>query len=84
MSSVCVGFVLYNPDLNAISASLVTVADKVARVYIVDNSSQPSLSDGVLSAYDNITYIANNANLGIAKALNQISRAAFDDGFDFF
>ena len=83
MSSVCVGFVLYNPDFNAFSASLGTVSGKVARVYIADNSLSPSLSEEVLSAYGNVTYIANNGNLGIAKALNQISKAALDDGFEF-
>ncbi len=82
-SLVCVGFVLYNPDVDTFRVSLEAVAGKVAHVYIVDNSSSPSLSDEVLSTYDNVTYIANNANLGIAKALNQISRAAFDDDFEF-
>ncbi len=82
-SSVCVGFVLYNPDVDTFMRSLSSAAANVAHSYIVDNSESPSLSDDILSEYDNVTYIPNNENLGIAKALNQISRAALDDGFEF-
>lgn len=68
-TSACV--VLYNPS-NDILENVATYADKVDEFIIVDNSDiqQKETIDKLKLLYPKLIYINNNANLGIATALN--------------
>ena len=73
--------VLYNPDKN-IAKNIETYLEKVARVYVVDNSGDGQF-EKVLPSSRKIVYLPQHKNVGIAKALNIGAKEAIKDGFDF-
>ena len=78
------GIVLYNPDIQRLSENISAIAPQVSDVILVDNGSKNFSEISLLiSNYNNITYIKNDDNLGIAKALNQIIDKADELGADW-
>lgn len=78
--------VWYNPDENCIKnlKSYFYSASPIRHLYIVDNSSYDNtkLLEHLIERND-ITYIANKKNNGIAKALNQGCELAIRSGFQY-
>ena len=75
------GIVLYNPDPRRLLLSLNSIVQQVEHVILIDNASDNV--DGVsslLSKYQNVSLIKNEENLGIAAALNQICKTAYNSG----
>lgn len=76
------GIVTYNPDILRLEKNLNAIKGQVCRVVIVDNNSSNILE---IKKYvrENIYMIENNANFGIAKALNQIMNYARENHFEW-
>lgn len=83
-SQPCAGVVTYNPDLDRLAENLSAILEQTDKVFIVDNGSQ-NIAD-IESAWgrsDRIEIIRNEDNAGIARALNQLCRAAIGEGYDW-
>jgi rhamnosyltransferase len=73
--------ILYNPD-DTVIQNINSYIGYLQKLYVVDNSelyNQTVIE--YLKSNTNITYINNNNNLGVAKALNIAADAAIADGF---
>ncbi|MDR3667495.1 MAG: glycosyltransferase [Ignavibacteriaceae bacterium] len=76
--SACV--VLYNPE-NYIIPNICMDLNQISHLYIIDNSDLINYNSSFEK--DNITYIKNNENKGVASALNQAANLAIAQGFDY-
>lgn len=76
--------ILYNPE-DAVYDNISSYASEIGKLIIVDNSTQHNskLIKKLKNNFDNIEYIDNNANVGIATALNQGCDLALSLGFDW-
>lgn len=79
MSKIAVGIVLYNPDIQRFKHSIEKILEQVKKVYIFDNSSV----ELNMKFNNNVTYICNKHNYGIAYALNKIMEMAKNDGYSW-
>lgn len=83
---ICAGIVTYNPDISLFKECLGRVAAQVDKVYIADNGSG-NVSDVIRCAGEvgccHNDIICNEDNLGIARALNQVCEAAYNDGYQW-
>lgn len=77
-NSVAVGIVLFNPEVERLIKCIESVKDQVSKVYIFDNSITTNCIKD-----DNIVYITENKNKGVAYALNRIMERAHKDGFEW-
>lgn len=79
MSRICVGVILYNPQVNEISR-INSYIDQVDKVFIYDNSphSCKALLSEMLES-SNYIYLFNGINDGISKAFNTIADDARRD-----
>jgi rhamnosyltransferase len=77
-NKICVGIVLYNPDIETLLESLNEVSKITSKIYLVDNHSN-NIDIIERKKLPNVTLIKNSANFGIAKALNQILEIAYED-----
>jgi len=78
------GIVLYNPDINRLEENISSISPQVGELILVDNGSKNIDEINELRAkYQNITYIRNDDNLGIAKALAQIIDKADELGAEW-
>ncbi len=67
------GIVLFNPDIVRLEENISAIAPQVRDVILIDNGSKNVDEISALMArYDNITYVRNAENCGIARALNQM------------
>lgn len=84
MKIKCAGIVLFNPDLIRLSENYESIIDQVETVILVDNNSAniTEIKD-FFSEEKKVILIENNDNLGVATALNQISRKSLELGFDW-
>lgn len=75
--SVCI--VCYNPTEKQ-SKNILEYTSLFSKVYVIDNSDKDNSS---LFNGNNMIYIVNYCNAGIAKALNIGCKRALEDGFDY-
>lgn len=61
--------VLYYPDINTVIENVKRLLFSVGKICIIDNTPDVEYSNE-FNSFKDITYIANNQNLGIAKAQN--------------
>ncbi|MBQ8649300.1 MAG: glycosyltransferase family 2 protein [Clostridia bacterium] len=84
MLNAAAGITLYNPEIERLKSNIESAAAQVKFIYLVDNGSDNIAHIKKLAEnYENLSLLENGENLGIAKALNQMSEAAFNDGFDW-
>lgn len=82
---ICAGIVTYNPNIGLLEKCIASIADDVDDVVIIDNCSRNIMVlKQFLEKYANLSIIANEKNLGIAKALNQIAEFSEDRGCNWF
>lgn len=75
--------VLYNPDIECIK-NINSYLDQVTLLYVIDNSEvQNKEVHSKLIMNSKVNYIANQVNLGIARALNQAAELARQNNFSF-
>ncbi|HEY7899739.1 MAG TPA: glycosyltransferase family 2 protein [Caulobacteraceae bacterium] len=77
--SVTAAVVTFNPDAG-LEERLRRLVDQAAAVVVVDNGSREAAGIAALTERLGIALIANRANLGIARALNQAADWAFGRG----
>lgn len=77
---ICGVVVWYNPSEEEVS-NIKTYLDYVDRVIVVDNSTDDN--EYLLNGISKIEYIANNENLGIAKALNIGCYKSIEYGYNY-
>jgi len=75
--------ILYNPEYSVLE-NILTYKDQVDFLYVVDNSIQKNqfLRDE-LSKLENMEFLQNETNIGIASALNLAAKKALSNGYDF-
>ena len=80
---ICAGIILYNPDIKRLIEVVNAINHQVERVVFVDNASA-NISD-VQSTFtsDKFSWIKNDKNLGIARALNQLTEYADNNGYEW-
>ena len=79
MNDIAAGVVLYNPnDLQRFYNSLQSVVCQFSKVYLFDNSTEKI---EYLPFGDNVVYLTEHKNLGIAYALNRMMEFADKDGY---
>lgn len=77
---IAAGIVLYNPDdVKRVNRCIESILVQVDKIYIFDNNIKPINID----FNENVTYITENKNLGIAYALNRIMEKAAKDGYEW-
>jgi rhamnosyltransferase len=75
--------VLYNPS-DSVFDTILSYIDQVVKLYVVDNSDCHNASlKQKLKQLNNVIYVNNHGNKGIATALNVGAGLALKDGFDF-
>jgi len=72
--------VLYNPGEN-ILYNINLILNQINRLYVIDNSDQNKYE--ILLDNNNISYIKNYENRGVASALNQAARQSIIDGYNY-
>ncbi len=84
MNDICAGIVLYNPEIDRLQENIEAILPQVDMVYLVDNASN-NLEEirFCFAKNESIRLIENATNRGIAAPLNQLCRAAENDGFDW-
>ena len=83
MSKVAAVIVLYNPELSVLS-NIKSYIEQVDKIYVVDNSDEiDDLLHQKIKSFNNVVYINNNNNIGIAAALNVGAKKAIEEGFDY-
>jgi|SRR5690606_4796189 len=83
MPKVAAVFVLYNPSEEFIY-NLNSVRKQVDWVYIIDNSE--NVNESVIrkiKLLENIEYLFNKSNIGIAAAINKAAELAIENNFEF-
>lgn len=74
---VTVGIVLFNPDLLQLQSNIEVLKKQFESIILFDNTEYKDVdSKEVFSAYENVIYLSENKNLGIAYALNRIMEKA--------
>jgi rhamnosyltransferase len=75
--------VLYNPDA-AVIENIQSYACQIDRLFVIDNSDciNTEIVHDIISM-DNVCYINNNGNQGIARALNVGAMMAIEKNYDF-
>lgn len=77
-------YVLYNPNWDYLFKSIDSICARVGAIFFYANSIVDDDKEQKLLSYnDNCRIIGNGTNVGIAKALNELCRAAITDGFDW-
>lgn len=81
---IMAGIVLYNPNIERLIENIQAIITQVDHVVMVDNCSEnfPSVCS-TFAHYDNISYINNTSNYGIAFALKQIMEYGQTCNFDW-
>ena len=87
MQKIAAGIVLYNPEIGRLEENINAVAAQCGKIYLLDNGSSNigeviSMVEG-LDCADDITLIKNEKNEGVARALNELSEAAYADGYEW-
>lgn len=81
---IAAGIVLFNPDTKKLRAAITAISTQVSDVIIFDNSSIVTRDiKELLSEFNNIRYLREGPNLGIAEALNKITECALSNEFDW-
>ena len=81
-----ISFVLYNNQKAEILSLLnqIQESDVINRIFLIDNSPTPILSQEELKAYSlSVEYVFNNKNLGYGKAHNIALRRSVTEGVSF-
>ncbi len=81
---VCAGIVLFEPENERLKENIAAIKSEVEHIFLVDNGSSDISKIQNLFADDlKISFILNDKNEGIAKALNQLCELALKEGFDY-
>ena len=74
--------VLYNPDMNRLNQNIEAVSLQVDEVVLVDNGSD-NIDEVKNNIKNSVTFIYNDKNVGIARALNEGFEYAIKNEYDW-
>ena len=74
--------VLYNPDMNRLNQNIEAVSSQVDEVVLVDNGSG-NIDEVKNNIKNSVTFIYNDKNVGIARALNEGFEYAIKNEYDW-
>lgn len=74
--------VLYNPGSDVVK-NIESYLRQVEKLFVIDNSAYSNSNLISKLSSNNIEYIPNNKNIGLAAALNLGAKLAIDSGYDF-
>ncbi len=75
--------ILYNPHIN-IYENINSYINQISKLYVIDNSeiiNIPLIEK--IRLFNNVEYVCNNSNLGVAAALNIAANKAINEGFKY-
>ncbi len=77
--------ILYNPELNCLKNSLLSLVEQVDKIVLVDNSTDNTKIHNFVEKNNlkNIHYLPQGANLGVAKAQNIGIRYAISQAYEY-
>ena len=75
--------VTYNPDVDRLNENLKAISCQIDKAVIVDNGSEDKSFLEKLSFIYNAAVISNEKNKGIAYALNQGMKYAYENGYEW-
>ena len=79
-----IGIVLYNCNIDKICKTIEEYIKKAKNIILVDNNSENIQTiETIIKNYKNIILIKNSKNEGIAVALNQILKTAYNKNVDY-
>ena len=80
---VIVGITLYNPNINRLYENLSAILPQCSEIVLVDNGSQNiNEVENLVKPYgENIVFVKNDDNCGVAHALNQMVEIATQKGY---
>ena len=79
------GIVLYNPDLGRLKENIESICKQVDKVILIDNGSDNIREiEDLIKEYLNCILLKNGENMGIAYALNQILKYAYENDVKWF
>ena len=78
------GIVLFNPEIERLNENIKEVSKQVDEIILVDNNSKNICQiEELIKLYSKVNIIKNTTNYGIAKALNQIVKYAFEGKYEW-
>ncbi|MCL2661729.1 MAG: glycosyltransferase family 2 protein [Oscillospiraceae bacterium] len=80
---VCAGIILYNPDIERLVMVVNAISPQVDKLVLVDNASANINEVQSALASERYVWIKNDANLGVARALNQLMEFADSNSFEW-
>ena len=82
---VCAVIIIYHHNYDKLISLLAVTHSQVERIFLIDNNPWPSKSqhDQIMNLFHDCRIVANSANLGLAKALNQGIRCALAECFNY-
>ena len=81
-NSIIAGIVTFNPDIDRLVRNVNSIKNQVDQVVLVDNgSNEMEMILSLLNDDEKVVFICNDANVGIATALNQVCQWACDRGY---
>jgi rhamnosyltransferase len=80
-SDICSVIITYNPDVNLYNLIERLISNGIY-IIVVDNNSN-FIDEYKIGAFNNLYFLKNNINYGIAKALNQGVEIAYEKGFQW-
>lgn len=84
MERYAAGIVLYNPDIKRLKENLDAVCGQVEWVYCYNNGLRNAGEiNALLNTYGNIRVIGTGTNVGIATALNELTKEAEKDNIEW-
>lgn len=75
------GIVLFNPEVDRLRSNIEAIRPQVDTVILIENGSNDLSYRDRLKDYEDVIYIQNNRNMGLAYALNQILGYAYSHGY---
>ena len=81
-SITAAGIVLFLPDIDMVKANIQSLLNQVDHVYLVDNTENDTIND-CFNGVENVTYVSDGVNKGIAKALNILMGLAEEAGYEW-
>ncbi|MBQ9200076.1 MAG: glycosyltransferase family 2 protein [Lachnospiraceae bacterium] len=75
--------ITYNPDVERLTENIKAISQQTDKVLLVDNGSEDKLFLSKLSFIYNTAVISNEKNKGIAYALNQGMKYAYQNGYEW-
>ena len=84
MGKICVAVIIYKPDKKLLQQNLNSFSNHVDRILIWENMTAEEKEDYRIILPRNASYIGDNCNIGISRALNKCLRIAHKEDYEYF